>query len=198
MQSAHAEGTGGTARQTTTTASAARRVRAGHTHAPCLARVRRPAVVVQARNAVLSERHARQARVVQLRRAVIRTPRRVAAHIEPSVHKHSTAQTSARRAQPHVFRNPPARANASFMRWRAHECVWPRVSTSLHVLYAVRTVSPLKHLDTHRKRHKSALSLTDAHPHSIHTRTTEIHASYGYSSLRMRERYTKRGAGKQG
>ena len=31
--------------------------------------------------------------------------------------------------------------------------------------------SPLKHLDTHRKRHKSALSLTDAHPHSIHTRT---------------------------
>ena len=78
----------------------------------------------------------------------------------------------------------------------AHECVWPRVSTSLHVLYAVRTVSPLKHLDTHRKRHKSALSLTDAHPHSIHTRTTEIHASYGYSSLRMRERYTKRGGRK--
>ena len=75
----------------------------------------------------------------------------------------------------------------------AHECAWPRVSTSLHVLYAVRTVSPLKHLDTHRKRHKSALSLTDAHPHSIHTRATEIHASYGYSSLRMRERYTKRG-----
>ena len=88
-----------------------------------------------------------------------------------------------------------ARANASFMRWCAHECVWPRVST-LHVLYAVRTVSPLKHLDTHRKRHKSALSLTDAHPHSIHTRPTEIHASYGYSSLRMRERYTKRGGRK--
>ena len=78
----------------------------------------------------------------------------------------------------------------------AHECVWPRVSTSLHVLYAVRTVSPLKHLDTHRKRHKSALSLTDAHPRSIHTRPTEIQASYGYSSLRMRERYTRRGGRK--
>ena len=69
----------------------------------------------------------------------------------------------------------------------AHECAWPWVSTSLHVLYAVRTVSPLKHLDTHRKRHKSALSLTDAHPRSIHTRATEIHASYGYSSLRSSE-----------
>ena len=45
-------------------------------------------------------------------------------------------------------------------------------------------------------RHKSALSLTDAHPRSIHTRATEIHASYGYSSLRMRERYTKRGGRK--
>ena len=99
MQSAHAEGTGGTARQTTTTASAARRVRAGHAHAPCLARVRRPEVVVQARNAVLSERHARQARVVQLRRAVIsRTPRRVAAQIEASVQQtqHGTDVSSAR------------------------------------------------------------------------------------------------------
>ena len=98
MQSAHAEGTGGTARQTTTTASAARRVRAGHAHAPCLARVRRPEVVVQARNAVLSERHARQARVVQLRRAEIITPPRCAAHIEASVQQtqHGTDVSSAR------------------------------------------------------------------------------------------------------
>ena len=101
MQSAHAEGTGGTARQTTTTASAARRVRAGHAHAPCLARVRRPEVVGgQARNAVLSERHARQARVVQLRRAVISTRRRVAAHPEVSAQQtqHGTDVSSARAA----------------------------------------------------------------------------------------------------
>ena len=101
MQSAHAEGTGGTARQTTTTASAARRVRAGHAHAPCLARVRWPVVFVQARHAVLSERHARQARVVQLRRAVInRTPRRLAAHPEVSVQQtqHGTDVSSARAA----------------------------------------------------------------------------------------------------
>ena len=108
MQSAHAEGTGGTARQTTTTASAARRVRAGHAHAPCLARVRRPEVGGQARNAVLSERHARQARVVQLRRAVIiivvriiiGRPRRVAAQPEVSVQQtqHGTDVSSARAA----------------------------------------------------------------------------------------------------
>ena len=107
MQSAHAEGTGGTARQTTTTASAARRVRAGHAHSPCLARVRRPVVsrtVVarHARNAGLSERHARQARVVQLRRAVIiiSRPRRVAAHTEGAVQQtqHGTDVSSARAA----------------------------------------------------------------------------------------------------
>ena len=98
---ARTQGTGGTARQTTTTASAARRVRAGHAHAPCLARVRRPEVV-QARNAVLSERHARQARVVQLRRAVIKVSNRirVAAHREASAQQtqHGTDVSSARAA----------------------------------------------------------------------------------------------------
>ena len=102
MQSAHAEGTGGTARQTTTTASAARRVRAGHAHAPCLARVRRPVVDDQARNAVLSERHARQARVVQLRRAEIKIalPVIVAAHIEDAVQQtqHGSHVSSTRAA----------------------------------------------------------------------------------------------------
>jgi len=199
MQSAHAEGTGGTARQTTTTASAARRVRAGHAHAPCLARVRRPEVVVQARHAVLSERHARQARVVQLRRAVIITPRRVAAHIEESVQQtqHGTDVSSARAAA----RVPKPSSKSERIIYALADtrmCVATGIHIAACTVYAVRTVSPLKHLDTHRKRHKSALSLTDAHPRSIHTRPTEIQASYGYSSLRMRERYTKRGAGKQG
>ena len=196
MQSAHAEGTGGTARQTTTTASAARRVRAGHAHAPCLARVRRPDVVFQARHAVLIERHARQARVVQLRRAVIITPRRVAAHPEPSVQQtqHGTDVSSARAAA--RVPKPSSKSERIIYALVCTRMCVARVSTSLHVLYAVRTVSPLEHLDTHRKRHKSALSLTHAHPHSIHTRTAEIHASSGYSSLRMRERYTKRGGRK--
>ena len=50
----------------------------------------------------------------------------------------------------------------------AHECGWPRVSTSLHVLYAVRTDFPLKHLDTHRKRHE-VLSRSLTHIHTAYT-----------------------------
>ena len=132
MQSAHAEGTGGTARQTTTTANAARRVRAGHAHAPCLARVRRPAVVVQARNAVLSERHARQARVVQLRRAVIIIvgPRRGAAQQEVSVQQtqHGTDVSSARAAA-----RVPKPSSKSERIIYALVCTRMRVATGIHI-----------------------------------------------------------------
>jgi hypothetical protein len=132
MQSAHAAGTGGTARQTTTTASAARRVRAGHAHAPCLARVRRPVVFEQARNAVLSERHARQARVVQLRRAVIiiTRPRRVAAHPEPSVQQtqHGTDVSSARAAA-----RVPKPSSKSERIIYALVCTRMSVATGIHI-----------------------------------------------------------------
>ena len=82
----------------------------------------------------------------------------------------STAQTSARRAQPHVFRNPPARANASFMRWRAHECGWPRVSTSLHVLYAVRTDFPPT-TSRHAQKKTQKCSLAHSRTSTQHTHT---------------------------
>ena len=95
-----------------------RRAQDRHAHETCLARVQRPVVLGQARNACLSERHARQRRVVQLRRAEIK-PRvlvhrktiRGAAHIEIPAQQNITAQTQARSAQMHKFQNPQARAN---------------------------------------------------------------------------------------
>jgi hypothetical protein len=42
----------------------------------------------------------------------------------------------------------------------AHECVWPRVSTSLHVLYAVRTDFPPK---TSRHAQKKTQKCSLAH-----------------------------------
>ena len=94
-QSARAEGKRGTAHTTTTAANSARRARARYAHVADLARARRAVVRAQARNACLSEWHARQRRVVRRRRAV---PRRVAAHIEPPVQRkhHGTDVSSAR------------------------------------------------------------------------------------------------------
>ena len=199
MQSAHAEGTGGTARQTTTTASAARRVRAGHAHAPCLARVRRPVVGGQARNAVLSERHARQARVVQLRRAGIRTPRRVAANIEVSVQQtqHGTDVSSARAAA----RVPKPSS-------KSERIIYALVSTRMWVAMGIHIVActvrgthclpPKTSRHAQKKTQKCSLAHRRTSTQHTHTHNRNPCLIRILESAYERAVHKKGGAGKQG
>ena len=171
--------------------------------APHLARCRRAVISIrQARHCRLRQWRAGQGRVVQLRRAVIRTcrkPRRVAAHVELSVQQtqHGTDVSSARAAA-RVPKPSSKSERIIYALVSTRMCVATGIHIAACTVRGTHCLPPKTSRHTQKKTQKCSLAHRRTSTQHTHTRNRNPCFIRILESAYERAVHKKGGAGKQG